>query len=137
MSQYYLHYYQILGLNGVPSGTGNFPEVLRVILEEVRSFSRVLGTSSSLLDSTRLGPTLWLCRSLSNLWKLFPKVPSGTGNFPKASESSSRRSEPSLGFLCDHQIVITVLYKYEASPLQHIITFYILKLSRSEIRPKT
>src|SRR6202167_662964 len=107
----------------VPSGTGNFPEVLRVILKEVRAFSRVLGMSSSLLDSTGLGPTLWLCRSFINLRKLFPKVPSGTGNFPKASESSLRRSEPSLGFLCDPRIVIAVLYKYEALPLQNIISF--------------
>ena len=106
------------------------------ILKEVRAFSRVLGTSSSLLDSTRLGPTLWLCRSFSNLRKLFPKVPSGTGNFPKASESSSRRSKPSLGFLCDPQIVIAVLYKYEALPLQNIITFTSLNYldPRSDLR---
>src|SRR6202167_2159161 len=120
----------------VPSGIGNFPEVLRVILEEVRAFSRVLGTSSSLLDSTLLGLTLWLCRSFSNLQKLFPKVPSGTGNFPKASESSSRRSEPSLGFLYDPRIVIAVLYKYEALPLQNIISFTSLNSldPRSDLR---
>src|ERR1700729_2941645 len=121
----------------VPSGTGNFSEVLRVILKEVQTFSRVLRTSSSLLDSTRLGPTLWLYQSFSNLCELFPKVPSGTGDFPKTSESSSRRSEPSLSFLCDSQIVIAVLYKYEALPLQNIIAFYLFKLSQSEIRPKT
>ena len=120
----------------VPSVTENFPEVLRVILKEVRAFSRVLGTSSSLLDSTLLGLTLWLCRSFSNLRKLFPKVPSGTGNFLKASESSSRQSEPSLSFLCDSRIVIAVLYKYEASPLQNIITFTSLNSlnPRSDLR---
>ena len=120
-------------------GTGNFPKVLRVILEEVQAFSQVLRTSSSLLDSTLLGPTLWLYRSFSNLWKLFPKVPLGTGNFPKASKSSSRRSEPSLSFLCDPQIVITVLYRYEALPLQ-ISSLLPLKNSldlRSDLRLST
>src|SRR6202167_4997372 len=77
-----------------------------------------------------------LCRSFSNLWKLFPKVPLGTRNFPKASESSLRWSEPSLGFLCDPQIVIAVLYKYEALPLQNIITFTSLNSldPRSDLR---
>src|ERR1700683_4000889 len=58
------------------------------------------------------------------------------GVSPKASESSSKQSESSLGFPCDPQIVITVLYKYEALPLQNIITFTSLNSlnPRSDLR---
>src|ERR1700690_3205115 len=114
-------------------------DILFNLNENLKNTARSRRTlvQSSLLDSTRLGPTLWLCQSFTNLWKLFPKVPSGTGNFPKASESSSRQSEPSLGFLCDSQIVIAVLYKYEALPLQKSSSLLPLILSQSETKSKT
>src|ERR1700733_14327776 len=59
------------------------------------------------------------------------------GISPKLLESSLRKPECSLSFLHDSRVVTIVLYKYEALPLRNIITFYIFKLSRSEIRPKT
>ena len=45
------------------------------------------------------------------------------GISPKMLESSLRKPECSLSFLCDPQILTTIPYKYEALPLQNIITF--------------
>ena len=45
------------------------------------------------------------------------------GIFPKLLESFSRKPECSLGFLYDPWITISLLYKYNALPLQNIITF--------------
>jgi len=61
---------------------GISPKFLESSSRKSEHSSRVLRTSSSLLNFTRLGPTLWLRQSFSNLRKSFPKVPSGTGNFP-------------------------------------------------------
>ena len=78
----------------------------------------------------QVGLTLWACRSFDSFWETFPEVPLGTGNFPEVvgvilEEGPVFYQFPlqSLGFLCDPQISVPSLYKYEALPLLNIITF--------------
>src|ERR1700683_1901661 len=102
---------------GISSKSSESPS--RKSKHSLRFLERVQ-VSLTLLDSDRLcgfaeALVVFVNPSQRFLWVL--------GVSPKASESSSKWSESSLGFLCDPQIVITVLYKYEALPLQNIVTF--------------
>ena len=67
----------------------------------------------------------WLCRlakALTTFRKPFQRFLWVLGISLKSSELSLRKPEHSLGFLCDSWITISLSYKYEALPLQNIIT---------------
>src|ERR1700683_1868535 len=65
----------------------------------------------------------WLAEASPPFSNPSQRLSRALGISPKPLESSLRKSECSLGFLHDPQIATTVLYKYEALPLQNIISF--------------
>ena len=78
-----------------------------------------------------------LAKALTIFGKPSQRLSRVLGSSLKLLESSLRKPKHSLSFLHGPQVDTTVLYKYEALPLKNIITFTSLKLSQSEIRPKT
>ena len=74
----------------------------------------------------------WLAKASTTFEKPSQRLSRALGIFPKPLESSSRKPECSLGFLRGPQVVTTVLYKYEALPLQNIISFTTHTLSIRE-----
>ena len=110
-----------------------FLQVPGIFLKSSESSSKTTKHSLSFLEQVQVSSTWlnldWLCGfdkaslTFRNPSQRFLEVP---GISPKTSESSSRRPENSLSFLCDFWILTAVLYKYEALPLQKYHLFYSL-----------
>ena len=67
---------------------------------------------------------LWrLAEASTTFEKPSQRFPQVLGISLKLLESSSRKPEHFLGFLCSPWVLTTVLYKYEALPLKNIISF--------------
>ena len=67
---------------------------------------------------------LWeLAEALTTFRKPSQRLSQVLGIFLKLLESSLRKPEHSLCFLCGPWVVTSVLYKYEALPLKNIISF--------------
>ena len=82
----------------------------------------------------------WLCRlakALTTFGKPSQRFLQVLGISSKTLESSLRKPKCSLSSLHGPQILTTVLYKYEALPLQNIISFYPLIHSQFETKFKT
>ena len=73
-----------------------------------------------------------LAEALTTFGKPFQKFLWALEISPRSVELFLRKPECSLGFLCDSQILIAVLYKYKALPLQNIISFTTHTLSIQE-----